>query len=121
MSQGLEATQRPSRQGLMGRQCTSACPALPIREAKRGGSLVCSILGYGRLICRSGSRGRPGLLRTRKGERSEPERSPSDVAVDQVSVGLPRLGQSLQFHVLFHGWIEVATASAFSKYLRLSG
>ena len=37
-------------------------------------SLVCSILGYGRLICRSGSRGRPGLLRTRKGERSEPER-----------------------------------------------
>ena len=39
-----------------------------------GGSLVCSILGYGRLICRSGSRGRPGLLRTRKGERSEPER-----------------------------------------------
>ena len=39
-----------------------------------GGSLVCSILGYGRLICRSGSRGRPGLFGSRGGERSEPER-----------------------------------------------
>ena len=39
--------------------------------------LVCSILGYVCLICRSGSGGRPGLLGARRGERSEPERAPN--------------------------------------------
>ena len=34
------------------------------------GSLVCSILGYVRLICRSESGGRPGLLGARRGERT---------------------------------------------------
>ena len=59
--------ERPS-QGVP-RDCKVRHPTVPIREAKTGGRLSCSILGYGRLICRSGSRGRPGLLRTRKGER----------------------------------------------------
>ena len=41
------------------------------------GSLVSSILGYTCLICRSGSRGWPGVLDARRGERSEPERASS--------------------------------------------
>ena len=49
-----------------------AVPGIP-----KGGSLVFSILGYVRLICRSGSRGRPGLLGANGGERSEPEWAPN--------------------------------------------
>ena len=40
-----------------------------------GGSLVSTILGDSCLICRTGSRGRRGLLSARRGERSEPERA----------------------------------------------
>ena len=73
--EGLLGRERPS-QGVP-RECKLRNPAVPDPGGQKGGSLVCSILGYGRLICRSGSRGRPGLLRTRGGERSEPERVPN--------------------------------------------
>ena len=55
--------------------CTCQPSPMPIEASKKGGSLVSSILGYVRLICRTGSRGRPGLLSARGSERSELERA----------------------------------------------
>ena len=49
--------------------------AVPYEACRIRGSLVSNSHADSRLICMTGSRGRPGLLSARRGERSEPERA----------------------------------------------
>ncbi len=49
-----------------GPACENTQGPTPAPSSQLGGSLVFSILGYVRLICRSGSRGRPGGLASAK-------------------------------------------------------
>ena len=57
--------------------CTFQPSAMPALGIETGGSLACRILGFVCLICRFGSRGRPGLFGARGGKRSRPEREPN--------------------------------------------
>ena len=64
--------------------------------------LVSSILGYPHLICRSGSRGWPGVLDARRGKRSEPGRASSTGGGRAVSGLAVRAADEFGRHRLSH-------------------
>ena len=60
------------RTGRVAWMCTCCPSPMAIEACRDRGSLVSSILGYVRLISRSGSRGRPGLLGANGGDPLSP-------------------------------------------------